>query len=127
MSAGFFSPDDLPSAPTPLDRQLRLGLEEAVGKYFYAYCDAITQVLLSKSDWHFSITEEALRLIINCQNREVYWQILGVIEQLGLCIQEIASEQAIIRVCPSDQKKHPLEIQVGEITAYWDWYEKRDS
>lgn len=127
MNAGFFSPDDLPSPSTPFDRVLRLRLEEAVSKYFYASCDRITQLLLVQCEWHFSITEDALMLIINCQNRENYWQILGTIEQLGYFVEQIASEQAIIRVCPPDLNKIPLEIQVSEISAYWNWMEMRDS
>ncbi|WP_071190460.1 hypothetical protein [Trichormus sp. NMC-1] len=118
MNKHSLSPDDLPpSQLTYLDEMLLENLDEVIGKYFYANCGRIIQVLLSNCQWCIKTNSCGLILIIVCPDREIYWHIINAIPDVAKKLN-LFSQRAIIRLCPSINKGTLWEISVREIPAY---------
>lgn len=113
-------PDDLPAPFTPLDRLLRLRLQEKTAAYFYQSCDRITQILLSYCRWELSFKTDALTLIIHCIDGESYWHMMSMLQLLGDRLERIGTDRAKIRICPPEEQGQAFEVQVNEISTYWD-------
>lgn len=117
MNFSLLSTDDLPEPFTPLDRLLRLKLEEAAGKHFYLACDRATQDLLLQCEWRIVTNADTFTLAIACPNIEIYWHIASVLPQLGHPFAELAGCNAKIRISPPLGQGEAFDIWVKDIPS----------
>ena len=121
MATFNLPPDDSPPAQIEqADRMLRRQLEDVMRKYFYEACDGVTQGLLLSCQWYFTITAEALTLVINCPDQTSNWRILNNAVPLGNILEKFAGSGKI-RICPPDPTENPFEMRVDELSIYRDF------
>lgn len=111
----LLSPDDLPPIhKTLFDEVLQQQLERSMSQHFYEHCSRITQILLSKCEWHLTTCSSALILVIECSDIGVYWYITSHLAQIAEQLQSFAGDSRI-RVVPPAGMGIAFELGVDEI------------
>ncbi len=117
MKDSLLPPDDLPpSTATPLDRLLRLRLQETAGRRFFEGCDRITQTILSRCRWAITANPDIPTLSITCADTETYWYIISNLEEIATSLRTIA-DLARIQIYPPIDGCTPMQLDMDELPS----------
>lgn len=117
MTDFLLPPDDSPPVTTtPLDRLLRLRLQETAGQRFFEGCDRMTQTILSHCHWAIAANPDIPTLSITCADTETYWSIISNLEEIASSLRSIA-DLARIQIYPPVDSGMPMELDADELPS----------